>query len=327
MVQEALRGIAAFIEQNDGFTIIAHTSPDGDTLGSCLALYHGLLRLGKRAQVVCGQPVPRVYAFLPGAGDVCLPEDAGRMDCAIAVDCADHARMGTAGCLFDGAKETCNIDHHGTNKRYAAHNAVDADAAAAGELVAALLRLLAVELDGAAATCLYTALMTDTGNFAYNNTRPETHRLAAELLAGGADNTEINRLVYRTVPFAKQKLLGRALGNMELLAGGRLCITCLLAGDFAETGALAEDSEGVVEHLRDVEGVEIAAFIREQEPGIFKVSLRSKQAADVSAAAERMNGGGHRHAAGGTLRGTPDAVFGEVAALCESALREVWKES
>lgn len=326
MREDVLRGIAAFIKENDGFTVIAHTSPDGDALGASLALYGALRRMGKRAQIVCEQPVPHGYTFLPGAEAVRLPEQAVRTENAIAVDCADFARMGAAGRLFEAAERTCNIDHHVTNASYAAYNAVDAEAAAAGEIVAALIELLLPEIDAALATCLYTALLTDTGNFAYSNTRPATLHMAARLLACGADNTEINRQVYRTVPFAKQKLLGRALGHMELLCEGRLGVSYVTLADFAQTGAGEEDTEGIIDHVRDIEGVEAAAFLRETQEGAFKVSLRSKRAADVGAAAQTLGGGGHKHAAGYTAQGPFEAAYAEVVAVCTRALRDVWKE-
>lgn len=183
MREDALRSIAAFIKENDDFTVVAHTAPDGDTLGASLALYGVLVRIGKRAAVVCEQPVPHTYAFLPGAEHVLLPEDARQTEHVIAVDCADRARMGAALRLFDGALHTCNIDHHPSNDFYAELNAVDDMAAATGELIASLAEMLLPELDAPLANCLYTALMTDTGNFAYSNTRPETFHLAGRLLA------------------------------------------------------------------------------------------------------------------------------------------------
>ncbi len=326
MQEDVLRSIAAFIKENDGFTVIAHTSPDGDTLGASLALYGTLKRMGKRAEIVCEQPVPHVYAFLPGAEAVQLPEQAAGMENAIAIDCADLARMGAAGRLFQAAKRTCNIDHHITNDSYAAFNAVDAEAAATGEIIAALAALLLPKIDDAIATCLYTALLTDTGNFAYSNTRPETLHTAADLLACGADNTEINRQIYRTVPFAKQKLLGRALDHMELYCEGKLGISYVTLADFAETGAKEEDTEGVIDSVRDIEGVEAAAFLRETPSGSFKVSLRSKRFADVGAIAHALGGGGHKHAAGYTAFGPLQEAQAQALACCTNALREIWKE-
>ncbi len=325
-MQDMLQHIAALIKEKDGFTIITHVSPDGDALGSSLALYGALVQMGKRAQVVCQNEVPRAYRFLPWAETVLLPENAQQTEYAVSVDCADRQRLGTAIALFDGAKETANIDHHGTNIGFALRNAVNAKAAAAGEMIAALLEMLPVTVDEKIASCLYTAIMTDTGNFAYNNTRPETLRIAAALLAAGADNTDIHRRIYATVPFAKQKLLGRALDAMRLCADGKICLTCLSLADFVTCRAEKPDSDGIVERLRDIEGVEIAVFIREQEAGMYKISMRSKIAADVSRVAGELGGGGHKHAAGGTVYGTLAETEEKTIALCERALQEVWKE-
>ncbi len=325
-MQDMLQHIAGLIKEKDGFTVITHVSPDGDALGSSLALYAALLQMGKHAQVVCQDEVPRAYRFLPRAEAVLLPENALQTEYAISVDCADKQRLGTAAALFDAAKETANIDHHGTNIGFAVRNAVNAKAAAAGEMIAALLSMLPVAVDEAIATCLYTAIMTDTGNFAYNNTKPETLRTAAALLAAGADNTDIHRRIYATVPFAKQKLLGKALAAMQLYADGKICMTGLTLADFAACHAEKPDSDGIVERLRDIEGVEIAVFIREQEAGVYKISMRSKMAADVSRVAGELGGGGHKHAAGGTVYGTLAQTEEKTLALCERALKEVWKE-
>lgn len=325
-MQDALQQIAGLIKEKDGFTVITHISPDGDALGSSLALFGALLQMGKRVQVVCQDAVPHAYRFLPWAEKVLQPENAQETEYVISVDCADRERLGTAIALFANAKETVNIDHHGTNIGFAAYNAVDPKAAAAGEIIYTLLSLLPTALDSRIATCLYTAIMTDTGNFAYNNTAPETLRRAAELLAAGADNTDIYRRIYATVPYRKQKLLGRALSNMQLHADGKLCVTGLSLADYEAFGAEGADSDGVVERLRDIEGVEIAAFIREKEAGVYKISMRSKVAADVSRAAAELGGGGHKHAAGGTVRGTLAEAQTKTVALCESALKEVWKE-
>ncbi|MBE5785073.1 MAG: bifunctional oligoribonuclease/PAP phosphatase NrnA [Clostridiales bacterium] len=325
-MQDMLRNIAALIDEKDGFTVITHVSPDGDALGSSFALYGALLQLGKRAQVVCEDEVPRAYRFLPWAEAVLTPENALQTEYVISVDCADRQRLGSAVRLFDGAQDTVNIDHHGTNIGFAAHNAVAPKAAAAGEMIAALLAMLPVRVDESIATCLYTAIMTDTGNFAYNNTKPETLRCAAALLAAGADNTDIYRRIYAAVPYRKQKLMGCALSNMTLFAEGKIALTYLHLADYERYGAESADSDGVVERLRDIEGVEIAVFIREQAENVYKVSMRSKIAADVSRVAAELGGGGHKHAAGGTVHGTATETQAKTVALCESALKEVWKE-
>ena len=317
-----LESIAELIRENSDFIIIAHISPDGDTLGSSLALKCVMQRMNKRCSVVCDNRVPKVYAFLPYADGVLATADAHPAECCIAVDCADTGRLGTAVELFEGAKRTAVIDHHPTNAGYAQLNAVDGDAAAAGELMYELCLLLTGVLHEDTATCLYTALMTDTGSFAYGNTRPRTHEIAARLLEAGVDHYDINRKVYRTLPFSRVKLLGVAINNMRLHEGGRVCISALTAEELRLVGAADEDTEGVIDHLRDVSTVEVAVLIRESAQDTYKVSLRSKLCADVSAISHRMGGGGHKHAAGYTAHGTLDDVYFTALSLAAQALEE-----
>lgn len=315
-----IRRMAEFLLDNDGFTLITHTSPDGDTLGSALALKHMLERLNKRAQVVCEDRVPKVYAFLPGADDVLSPDMAKATPCAIAVDCADAARMGEAQRLFDAAQRTAVIDHHVTNSGYGGVNLVSATAAAAGELVFALDRLMFDTYDIDACTCIYAAIITDTGNFAYGNTTPESHLIASQLLSSGINAYEINRLIFRTVPYGKKKLLGVALTNMQLAQNGRVGISTLTLAELKHAGASEEDTEGVIDHIRDVDSVEIAILIRECGAGQYKVSLRSKLTADVSAMAGALGGGGHMRAAGYTVHGEMADIYVQALELAQKAL-------
>jgi len=318
---DALRSIAQIILQNDDFLIIAHVSPDGDTLGCALALAGTLARLSKRVQAVCENRVPHIYEFLPGAQGILTSGDAREARVAIAVDCADAERLGSAQSLFRAARITCNIDHHFTNSEYADHNYVDGAAAATGEMIFSLIEELGVEPDRDAATCLYAAIMSDTGNFAYSNTTPETMRVAARLMEFGADNTEINRLIYRTIPFHKQKLLGLALAKLTLREEGKVGVTSLSMEEIASCGATEEDTEGIIDHIRDIEGVELALLIRESQPGVCKVSLRSKLYADVGAIAKRMNGGGHKRAAGYTAYDNLDEATFAALSMAGDAVR------
>ncbi len=319
---------AEFIRENDGFTLIAHISPDGDTLGSALALYGVLRELHKDVQVVCGNRVPPNYAFLPGAQEVLMPGAARQLPYAIGIDCADALRMGTSAVLFDAARYTINIDHHVTNSAYAKLNVVDGGASATGELIYKLAVLLLPRLTEPVSTCLYTAILTDTGSFAYSNTTPETMRIAADILESGIDTYEINRLVYRTLPYHKVKLLGRAINNMELLCGGKLGITAITAEEMRELDAEEEDSEGIIDYVRDVDSVELAVMLREVDQNVFKASLRSKRYVDVSKISRVMGGGGHAFAAGYTVNGTLQEVYASAVKLAETALEdEAWRVS
>lgn len=313
--------IASFLQARDGFTVIAHISPDGDTLGSSLALYGALLKMGKRAQVVCENPVPAIYRFLPFADRLLAPAAAEFLPNAVCVDCAAKDRLGAARPHFEKAGHSINIDHHVTNEGYADDNCIR-DAGATGEIVFDMLDMMGL-MDAQIATCLYTALVTDTGNFAYANTTPETLRKAAELLEDGADCAHINRCVYRTVPLRKTRLLGMALAALEVHGEARIGLLRVRQGDMRAAGATSEDVEGLIDHARDVDTVEIAIMARESsQPGVCKVSLRSKNYADVSKIAAAMGGGGHKRAAGYTDCGDLEAVCARAVDMAQRLLDE-----
>lgn len=291
---------AEFIKTHDDFILIAHVSPDGDALGSCLALYCALLSLGKKAQVVCQEPVPHTYRFLPYADRVCFPADAVPAETVIAVDCADLLRTGACKALFQSAKYTLCIDHHETNPLYAQENFVEI-VAATGELIFRVLCCLGVAVDQNMATCLYTALACDTGNFAYSNTTPDTFRIMAELLESGIDLPEVNRRLFRSEPVRKARLRARAITKMKLTCDEKIGVAALSLQDFIDCNATGEDNEGVIDAIRDIDTVEAAAVLRECKDAAIRVSLRAKHEADVSIVAQKFGGGGHRRAAGCTL--------------------------
>lgn len=319
-VNQPLASIARLIEENNDFTLIMHVSPDGDAIGSACALRLALMAMGKRVQAVCDGDVPRIYRFLEGAEDIIKPNDARITSAAIAVDCADEGRMGAADEIFAQAKHTANIDHHVTNTMFAQHNAVEAHAAAAAEVVKKLIEQLDADFGANIATCLFCGLVTDTGNFAYSNTTPDTLFAAGELLQRGADNALINRAVYRSAPVSKRRMLGLGLIKAEHLHGGKVAVCKLTRADFDRFNARDEDCEGIIDNLRDVENVEIAMLIREKEPSVYKVSMRAKEYANVCAVAERYGGGGHRLAAGCTVRGELDALAAELTEALIQAL-------
>ncbi|OQB25313.1 MAG: Bifunctional oligoribonuclease and PAP phosphatase NrnA [Firmicutes bacterium ADurb.Bin182] len=296
-----LSAIAEFLKKHDRFTVIAHTSPDGDTLGSSAALFGLLRQAGKTAQIVCEREIPLIYSFLPFIDSLKDFKDAPVFPYAIAVDCADKSRLGGCVDLFDAAEFTVNLDHHKTNSFFADLNHVDPVVAASGEIILKLSKELSLEIDKDISTCLYTAVMTDTGNFAYCNTKPETFFSAAELLSSGIDIFTINQKVYRQIPFAKAKLLGFTLSKMELLHSGVIGISNITLEDMDESGANESDIEGIIDYIRDVIPVEVAVLIRETEKNVCKVSLRSKTDVDVSVIAAKYNGGGHFGASGYTV--------------------------
>jgi phosphoesterase RecJ-like protein len=299
-----LAEIVAALRDNDRFLVVTHENPDGDALGSMLGLTLGLRALGKDAAMhLAGDaPLPGEFGFLPLAEirrDV--PGDIDER-VLVAVDCANERRLGPDPELLTRAKLVLDIDHHHDNNRFGAANLIVADASSTAEIVRDLLAELGVALSPEIAEALYVGLVTDTGRFQYANTSPKALRLAADLVEAGADVHGIFQHVYETVQFAKLKLLARALERAQLYEGGRLLVSHLDRSDFGEVGAVEPYSEGIIDYLRQAEGAELVALIREPptEGGpTRRISLRSsKDEVDVSAIAREMGGGGHRQAAG-----------------------------
>ena len=290
---------ARFIREHEGFLILCHISPDGDTLGSGLALHAGLLLMGKRSSVCCADPIPQRYSFLPFADRIVPADRACAEDAVICVDISSPDRAGDAVRFLDAAAYTLCIDHHATNAGYAQVNCVQ-QRGAAGELVYELLREMGVPVNAEIATCLYTAIVTDTGNFAYSSATPETFRIAAEIVATGIPFANLQQTLFHSVPLKKLRLKEIAYRNMRILADGKGAVSSVSLSDFASAGASASDSEGIVEDLRDLDTVCIAAFLREEESCV-RLSLRGNGDADVSSMAVALHGGGHRLAAGATL--------------------------
>jgi bifunctional oligoribonuclease and PAP phosphatase NrnA len=299
-----LQAVAQAIRDHDRFLVVAHENPDGDALGSMLGLTLGLRELGKDALMYLAgsAPLPAEYKFL--ALDELrrdVPPDIGER-VLLAVDCANERRISEERSAVEGAAMVVDIDHHHDNSRFGEVNLIVDDASSTAEIVRDLLRELDVQLTPEIALPLYVGLVTDTGRFQYTNTTPKALELAAELVAAGADVHGVFRHVYETVQFAKLKLLARALERAQLFEGGRLVVSYLLKDDFGAVGAEEPYSEGIIDHLRSVEGAEMVAMIREpprNEGPARRVSLRSSHdEVDVSAIARQAGGGGHRQAAG-----------------------------
>jgi bifunctional oligoribonuclease and PAP phosphatase NrnA len=303
-MRSELSAVADAIRANDRFLLVTHENPDGDALGSILAMKLALDALDKDSVMYVGGDLalPPEYAFMPLDGlSRALPDDvAGRV--ILALDSATAPRTQLPPELLEAAPLTIDVDHHHDNTRYGGINLIVPDASSTGEIVRDLLAELGVDLTPAIAEAIYVALDTDTGKFQYTNTTPKAHLLAAELIGHGVVPQEIYRQIYETVPFARQKLKGLALDRAELYEDGRMIASYLLRGDFEELGVGEEYAEGVIDELRSVEGVELAMTVREPpEPqgAPQRISMRSAtDALDVSAIARQRGGGGHRRAAG-----------------------------
>ncbi len=298
-----LQTVVDVLRSQERFVVVAHENPDGDALGSLLGAALGLRSLGKDVVMYLSDrgPTPPEYRFLDlSEVQRDLPTDLEER-VLLAVDCANARRIAEGTQAVDRARFVIDVDHHHDNSRFGDVNLVVPEASSTAEVIRDILRELDVDLTPRIAEALYVGLVTDTGRFQYTNTTPKALRLAAELVEAGANVHEIFQHVYETVQFAKLKLLARALERAASFEGGALVVSYLLREDFAEAGAEEPYSEGIIDHLRAVEGSEMVALIREppREGPTHRISLRSSHdEIDVSAIARKRGGGGHPQAAG-----------------------------
>ncbi len=302
-----LARIAESLKKCQTVLISAHKSPDGDALGSQLALMLALEKLNKTVVVHNLDPVPEIYRFLPHADRIKtgLPVQ-GRYDAYVVVD-ADPPRSG----LFDKtypADILINIDHHLTNPREWPLTWLNPDASACGEMIYKLINELGVAIDRDIALCLYTAIFTDTGSFRYSNTSPESMKIAAAMLEFGADPWLVTENVYESFAYQRLKLLGAVLAGMERSEDGRAAWVVVTDELFRRTGTTSEDTDSFINFVRSVKGVEVAVLFRQTGEAQYKLSLRSKGRIDLSGLAQSFGGGGHKNAAGGTMNGTFEEV-------------------
>jgi bifunctional oligoribonuclease and PAP phosphatase NrnA len=301
-MQRGMHGLEAALEvvrRGRRFAVCSHARPDGDAVGSMLALGMMLTALGKQADLYSADPVPQIYRGLPCAGTIRratrVEED---YDAAILLECDSVARTRLEG--LEG-RLLVNIDHHASWKAFAEVNWIEEDACAVAEMVYRLTRAAGVPVTPAMATCLYTAVLTDTGSFCYEGTDAHAFEVARELVQCGANPAEIAREVYFSNPLPKMALLGAALTHLR--REGRLAWLWVTDEDMTRGQATEEDCEGIVNYAIGIAGVEAAVLLRELKDGKIRLSLRSKGGVDVARVAASFGGGGHRHAGGCTLAG------------------------
>lgn len=316
-----LDGVIEAIRAAKSIAMVCHIGPDGDTVGSALALRLGLEELGKQVSLFCQDKVPGVLGFLPGAADFRMPEEADEQyDLLLCLDVSDEKRMGRCSALMAKAAHTAQVDHHGTNTRYCEENAVDGSAPANCLIIYELLKRLGCTVTADAALCLAVGLSTDTGHLVYNSTTPEAYRVMGELVEAGAPIAEAYRKLYRERPPRQVALLAKALESLTFHEGGRITSIRLTNQDFASCGALQEDAEIIVNYGLDVLGVRMCVFAREQADGCVKLSLRAIAPYQVSGVAQRFGGGGHAQAAGATVQLPLDEAIAQVVACMKEEL-------
>lgn len=315
------REIVKLIAQAGGIAIFPHVSADGDAIGSSLALALALKNAGKKVIVYLEENIPTVYRFLPGIELACFYTQDEVMDINIALDTGDVGRLGTRGDAFFEAPCTINIDHHVTNTKFALLNFVDDMSASTGEIVYTLLKKLKLGIDRDIAACLYTAVSTDTGGFKYSNTTSETHRIASELLATGIDIGELSQRIFDNTTYTKLKLTQKAIELLELHENAKLAAVAISQADLQATGAKDEDCDGIVNIGRSIEGVEVSVLVKEKNAEEVRVNLRSKTHVDVSEVAAAFGGGGHKRAAGCTVKGSLQEVKEQMIKVLKEKLQ------
>ncbi len=300
---EAIQQIKKTLENYDNYVILPHVMPDGDTIGSSAALAHFLHQAGKRAVVLVEDSVPANLRMIPRTLFVEMEEfvEPDEEYVCIAVDSSDLGRLGSRIALLPNYCLMAVIDHHRTNTHFGDINYVDEHASSTGEIIFELAGEFGFQLDKVAATALYIALSTDTGSFRYDNTTPQTMRIASDLMAAGIDTKSINTDLYQNQPLNKVMLLMHALENMRLVAHDRISLVPVTSEMMMTHRAIYEDTDGISEYIRSIQGIEVVALFKELGEGRIKVSMRSKYDFDVSALATRYGGGGHKRAAGCTL--------------------------
>jgi phosphoesterase RecJ-like protein len=298
-----LKEIGDIILEGKSFLLFPHIHIDGDALGSSVALCRIIQKTGKKASILIEEDIPPNIAFLDEGLCIRIEDIKEKRYISIALDCSDADRLGNRKKLFFDGESTICIDHHITFSPFAEYNYVDEDAAAVGEIIFRLCESMKIIIDAAVAKALYAAIATDTGNYQYSNTTAESHRITASLFDAGMDHNKVILEIYQNQKPEKIKIMGRAYETLDFFCEGRGCIAYVSREMLKTAGAAMSETDGIVEQIRDISGVEIAILLKEEEDAI-KVGMRAKTEADVSMIAKELGGGGHRKAAGCSISGS-----------------------
>jgi phosphoesterase RecJ-like protein len=317
----ALAEIREAILARQHFVITSHARPDGDAIGSQLAMAYALRSLGKSVRLIDKDPAPPQFQVFPGVPDIELAASAeGSFDAAIVMECSDLSRTGVSGLerFF-----IINIDHHPGNKMYGAINWFDEGAAACSEMVFDVIEALGVPLSREIATHIYLAILTDTGGFHFSHITPRTFDICRRCTEAGAQPEAIARAIYDSSTIGRLKLMGAVLHNLEFEAGGRLVFGLLSQELLARTSSTQDDSDGLINLPLTVKEIDAVAFFKEIDPRSYRVSLRSKGEVDVNRVANQFGGGGHKNAAGCTMTGAYPEVRQALLEAMQRALNGV----
>jgi len=312
----AMEAVAQAIRESECFVVASHARPDGDAIGSMLAMGLVLEQLGKRAEMVSCDPIPLLYQNLPSAGKIqIIPRVESSCKAAILLECDGTERTGLKGLE---TMQLINLDHHLSGREFGSVNWIKTEACAVAELVYQLAIELGTVITAEIATCLYTAVLTDTGGFCYGGINGKTFEMVHHLVEMGANPTAIAQNIYFANPLSKLLLLGAALSNLHCKDG--IAWLSITQQDIECAKAAEEDCEGIVNYAISIAGVEAAAFLRELPDGHVRLSLRSKGHVNVAAIAEGFGGGGHENASGCTLEGPIHAAIDQILPVLRGAL-------
>lgn len=301
-----LDNILEEINKANSIVILTHENPDGDAVGTALALYNALKQYGKNPDIIIPE-YSKVFEFLPGIDDIKKESNVEKYDLAISVDCATIKMLNGFANYFESAKMKIDIDHHGTNTMYGDINFVNPVAPACAQILITILDYIGMEITKDIGSCILTGIITDTGGFKYSGVTAETFEFVAWLLNKGVNVSKIYRQVLQVKTKANFELHRIASDRIEFLEDGKIAFTYITEEDEQKVGAQNGDHEGIVEVGRDVEGVEVSIFVRQTEKGC-KVSLRSNDYVNVSDVCLMFGGGGHQKAAGALIQGSIEQV-------------------
>jgi phosphoesterase RecJ-like protein len=319
-MMETIQNIVEEIRNNHSFLLTTHEGPDGDAVGSSLALASILRKIGKDVVVHFRDPLPDLYVFLPGSDSVSARIPDRDFDVAFVLDIGELRRAGDEFCRFGRIGTIINLDHHLACECFGDHNLVDHTAAATGVLVYRIASAMGYRFDHETALCLYVSIITDTGSFRYSNANREAFNIAGEMIELGVNAWDVAEQLYENQPRKRLELLARCLPTLEIIKDGLAASVTVTLDMYAATGANAELTDGFVNYPRSIKGVEVAIFFRQIEDGRVKVGFRSKGKVNVALFSSAMGGGGHHNAAGCTVDGTVDEVKTRVYALMDDVL-------
>jgi phosphoesterase RecJ-like protein len=313
------RQLIDVINKNESFVITSHIIPDGDCVGSLLALASILKKMGKTVRPVLRDPIPEVYKFLTGSEEIRDRFNSNAADVVIVLDCGEWTRTGFDLAEIKTPKIIVNIDHHSENELFADINIVDTSSSSVGEMIYYLFEKHII-LDASIAEPLYVSIMTDTGNFRYSNVSARCFRAVANLVESGIKPSHIYRKVYEKRTPESLIVLSRALSTLKLTSNNRCAWMEVTMDMLKESNAKEEETEGIVNYARELDGVEVAALFKESGDGNVRVSLRSNDWVDVSELARLFKGGGHKRAAGCTIESSLDKAVNMVIQKVDSFL-------